>query len=86
VAGGRLSIARLLEIEGADLLPVDLLAPVDPALVALLSDRAVHDLGGSPVAVVGLQTLRALKRLRRSPQDVADLEALGPEESSEGAR
>ena len=86
VAGGRLRIVRLLKFEGGDLLPLDLLAPVDPALAPLLSDRVVHDLGGRPVAVVGLGSLRALKRLRRSPQDMVDLEALGPEEPSEGAR
>ena len=85
VAGGRLRIARLLKFEGEDLLPVDLLVPVDPALVPLLSDRVIRDLGGRPVAVVGLRSLRALKRLRRSPQDVADLEALGPDEPSVGA-
>jgi hypothetical protein len=86
VAGGRLRIVRLLKFEDGDLLPLDLLAPVDPALAPLLSDRVVHDLGGRPVSVVGLGSLRALKRLRRSPQDLVDLEALGPEEPSEGAR
>jgi hypothetical protein len=85
VADGRLRIIRLLKFAGDDLLPLDLLAPVDPALAPLLSDRVVHDLGGRPVAVVGLRSLRVLKRLRRSAQDLADLEALGPEESSEGA-
>ena len=86
VADGRLRIVRLLKFEGEDLLPLDLLSPVDPALAPLLSDRVVHDLGGRPVAVVGLGSLRALKRLRRSPQDMVDLEALGPEEPFEGAR
>ena len=85
VAGGRLRIARVLKVDGADLLPVDLLAPVDPALMPLLADRVVHDVGGRPVAVVGLASLRVLKRLRRSPQDMADLDALGPEESAGGS-
>ena len=52
----------------------------DPALAALLTDRVSLALEGHPVWVVGLGTLRTLKRLRGSPLDRADLEALGPDE------
>jgi len=80
VAAGRLEIQRLTKIDGADLLPLDLLMPNDPALAALLTDRTSLTLEGHPVWVVGLDALRTLKRLRGSALDRADLEALGPEE------
>ena len=80
VAAGRLEIQRLTKIDGADLLPLDLLMPNDPALAALLTDRTSLTLEGHPVWVVGLGALRTLKRLRGSALDRADLEALGPEE------
>ncbi len=79
VAAGRMEIRRLTKIDGADLLPLDLLTPVDPALVALLMDRVSREIEGGQVWVVGLVALRALKRLRGSALDRADLEALGPE-------
>lgn len=79
VAGGRLEIQRLNKIEAADLLPLDLLMPTDPALMALLADRQSVTVEGRPVWVVGLAALRTLKRLRGSTLDQADLEALGPE-------
>lgn len=80
VAGGRLEIQRLTKIDGADLLPLDLLMAVDPTLAALLTDRVSLALEGRPVWVVGLGALRTLKQLRGSALDRADLEALGPEE------
>jgi len=80
VAAGKLQIQRLTKINGADLLPLDLLMPNDPALAALLTDRTSLTLEGHPVWVVGLGALRTLKRLRGSALDRADLEALGPEE------
>ena len=79
VADGRLEIQRLTKIAGADLLPLDLLIPVDPELVSLLDDRSMMDVGGRRTCVVGLRGLRALKQLRGSALDRADLEALGPE-------
>ena len=79
VAGGRLEIQRLTKIEGTDLLPLDLLIPTDPALTALIADRASLTLEGQQVQVIGLAALRTLKRLRGSALDRADLEALGPE-------
>ena len=80
VAGGRLEIQRLTKIDGADLLPLDLLTLTDPELVALASDRESMALQEGRIWVVGLRALRTLKRLRGSALDRADLEALGPED------
>ena len=80
VAGGRLEIQRLIRIEGRDLLPLDLLVPIDPALAELASrDRVSVPWERRQIWIVGLASLRTLKRLRGSAQDRADLEALGPE-------
>ena len=79
VAGGRLTIQRLIRIDGPDVLPVDLLLPRDPDLGQLLSDRRRLEWEGRWIAVVSAAGLRTLKRLRGSTQDLADLEALGPE-------
>ena len=79
VAGGRLGIQRLIKIDGSDLVPVDLLLPNDPALAALLAGRETVPWEGGRLSIVSLPGLRALKRLRGSAQDLADLEALGPE-------
>ena len=79
VAGGRLAIQRVVKISGSDLLPVDFLTPVDPLLSPLLQDRSPVEVEGRQLWVVGIKSLRELKRLRGSTQDQADLEALGPE-------
>jgi hypothetical protein len=79
VAQGRLEIQRLIRIEGRDLLPLDLLVAVDPTLDQLTMDRVSMPWEGRQIVVVGLASLRALKRLRGSAQDRADLEALGPD-------
>jgi hypothetical protein len=79
VAGGRMQIQRLIKIDGSDLLPVDLPLPGDAELYGVLSDRRRVDWEGRPLSVVSPAGLRSLKRLRGSAQDVADLEALGPE-------
>lgn len=79
VAGGRLEIQRLTKIEGTELLPLDLLLPADPEIAALLDDRGTVEIGGRPTSIIGRRALRALKRLRGSTRDRADLEALGPE-------
>lgn len=81
VAEGRLEIQRLIKVDGADLLPLDLLMPLDASLAGLLDDRQDHVLESQRLQVVGLRALRALKRLRNSALDRADLEALGPDES-----
>lgn len=80
VAEGRMEIQRLIKIDGADLLPLDLLMPVDPDLVAGLTDRTSVTVEERAIWVVSLQALRTLKRLRGSTLDRADLEALGPDE------
>ena len=79
VAGGRLTIQRLIKIEGSDLLPVDLLVPNDSDLGQVLTDRRGIEWEGLAISVVSATGLRRLKRLRGSAQDLADLEALGPE-------
>lgn len=78
-AGGRLAIQRFIKIEGTDLLPLDFLLPIDPALSYVLADRVSLEVEGGALWVVGIKSLRDLKRLRGSMQDRADLEALGEE-------
>ena len=79
VARGRLRIQRLIKTEGTDLVPVDLLMPMDRDLARLLDDVSVVDWRGESASVVTVAGLRVLKQLRGSAQDRADLEALGPE-------
>ncbi len=79
VSGGRLEIQRMIKIEGRDLLPIDFLMPGDPMLQPVLADRVSVEWEGRRIWIVGLRSLRELKRLRGSAQDRADLEALGPE-------
>ena len=79
VAGGRMDIQRLIKIDGTDLLPLDLLLPQDTELVEILAARTEMSWEGRRLWIVTLPGLRSLKRLRGSPQDRADLEALGPD-------
>jgi hypothetical protein len=79
VAARRLEIQRLIKVDGMDLVPVDLLVPNDATLAALLTDRNTIAWEDERLSIVSLAGLRALKQLRGSAQDVADLEALGPE-------
>ena len=81
VAGGRMDIQRLIKIDGADLLPLDLLLPLDMELADILAARTQVTWGGTALWIVTIPGLRSLKRLRDSAQDRADLEALGPESS-----
>ncbi len=78
VASGRLQIQRLIRIEGPDLLALDLLTAHDPSLAHLLADRRAIEWEGRPIWIVGIESLREMKRLRGSTRDRADLEALGP--------
>lgn len=80
LAGDRIEIQRVVKIEGSDLLPLDLLMVLDPALLSAVADRTERTLEGQRVSIVGLRALRALKRLRNSTLDRADLEALGPDD------
>ena len=79
VAGGRMDIQRLVKIDGTDLLPLDLLLPLDTELAGILATRTEVTWEGTALWVVTIPGLRSLKRLRNSAQDRADLEALGPE-------
>jgi len=79
VAQAQLRIQRLTKIAGSDLLPLDLLLADSPLLEGILETRQRLDWGAQHLWVVSVEGLRALKRLRASPQDLADLEALGPE-------
>ena len=81
VAGGRLDIQQLIKIEGADVLPLDLLLPRDQELAGILAARTHVTWEGTALWIVTLPGLRSLKRLRDSAQDRADLEALGPKSS-----
>ena len=71
---------RLIKIDGSDVLPVDLLLPLEPHLVQILAGRVEIPWEGTRLSIVSVTGLRTLKRLRGSAQDLADLEALGPEE------
>jgi CheY-like chemotaxis protein len=79
VADGRLEIQRLIKIDGRDLLPLDLMLPRDPELMNTLAARTEIVWQGTRLAIVTVDGLRRLKRLRDSAQDRADLEALGPD-------
>ena len=79
LAEGRFRIQRLTKVAGSDLLPLDLLLADSSPLEEALRTRQRLDWGAQHVWVVSIESLRALKRLRGSPQDLADLETLGPE-------
>jgi hypothetical protein len=66
VAGGRLSIQRLIRIDGSDVLPVDLLLPPDPELGRVLSEHRRLTWEGQSLSVVSAAGLRTLKRLHGS--------------------
>ena len=83
VGAGRIRVHRVTRLEGAALLSVDFLVPQSADLLWLLDDRVRATTAGTDLWVIGLRGLRALKRLRGSAQDLADLEALGPAEGEE---
>ena len=83
VGGDRIRIHRVTRLEGPALLSVDFMVPQSPDLMWLLNDRVHTTADGLDLWVMGLRGLRALKRLRGSAQDLADLEALGPEEETQ---
>ena len=78
VAQGKLRIQRLTKVAGSDLLALDLLLADSSPLEEALRTRQRLDWGAQHLWIVSIDSLRALKRLRASPQDLADLEALGP--------
>jgi hypothetical protein len=83
VATGRIRIHRVTRLEGDALLSVDFMIPQGSELLWLLQDRTRATTGGMDLWVIGLRGLGTLKRLRGSAQDLADLEALGPEEGED---
>jgi aminoglycoside-2''-adenylyltransferase len=80
LARGRLRIQRLLKVEGEDMMLLDLLLADDAELVGMLERRVALGSAGQRMWVAALPDLRTLKRLRGSPQDLADLDALRGED------
>ena len=75
-AQGRLAIRRFTRLAGAQFLMVDVLLPQDPALADILVRRERVS-AAQPLWIAPLDGLIALKRLRGSAQDLADIVALG---------
>ncbi len=76
-AGGRLAIRRLTKLAGSEFLVIDVLLPrADPDLEAILSRRQLIEAQSQRLWIAPLDGLIALKRLRSSPQDLADIAAL----------
>ena len=76
VAEGRVEIHRLVKIDGADLLPLDLLIIIDPELGDAVHGRAERVIEGQRLSIVSVDALVVLKRLRNSNRDLGDLDAL----------
>lgn len=78
---GAVPIHRASKIDtDGEVLMVDLLV-VTPATVNAWDSRQTHEWSGRPLTVVSREGLIALKRLRSSPQDLADIAALRKRES-----
>jgi hypothetical protein len=75
-AGGRLEIDRFIKLDGHDVLPVDLIVPIDPALAELFSGRTRVKWADGELYLAGLAALRALCHLRGNAEDRAELETL----------
>jgi hypothetical protein len=75
-ASGRLEIDRFIKLDGLDVLPVDLIVPIDPTLTELFSDRTLVRWGDGELYLAGLAALRALCHLRGNADDRAELETL----------
>ena len=75
--GGAVPIHGVTKIDAADgdTLMLDLLV-VTPQTEQAWTSREMHDWSGRPIAVVSRDGLIALKRLRSSAQDLADIAAL----------
>ena len=76
VANGRIEIQRLVKIDGADLLPLDLMVIVDPGLRDAVQGRTEKVIEDQRLSVVSVDALVVLKRLRNSNRDLGDLDAL----------
>jgi hypothetical protein len=77
LARGRLELHRLTKLAGDDFMVVDLLLASDADLADMLTRRVPVGEGENRLWLVPLDGLMQLKRLRGSPQDLADLAALG---------
>lgn len=75
-AQGRLEIRRFTKLAGAQFLIIDALLPHDAALADILARRQRVS-AAAPLWIAPLDGLIALKRLRGSAQDLADIVALG---------
>ncbi len=76
VANGRIEIQRLVKIDGADRLPLDLMIIVDPGLRDAVQGRTEKVIEDQRLSVVSVDALVVLKRLRNSNRDLGDLDAL----------
>jgi hypothetical protein len=80
-AGGRITIRRFTKLSGTEFLALDVLLPRDPALQQILSRRQVAGGEANRLWIAPVDGLIELKRLRGSPQDLADIAALTGAES-----
>jgi hypothetical protein len=76
VAGGRLRIQRFLKTVDDEVVLIDALLAREPEHTGMLERRVRLESGNGRLWVVAREDLRALKQLRGSPQDLADLAAL----------
>jgi hypothetical protein len=76
VAAGRIEICRLVKVDAADLLPLDLLIIVDPELREAVQGRTEKVIENQRLSIVSVDALVVLKRLRNSNRDLGDLDAL----------
>ncbi len=83
-AGGRISIHCLTKLAGEDFVVLDLLLASDAVLADILAQRSQIASDRGTLWVVQPDGLRALKRMRHSPQDQADIAALDACEADPG--
>jgi len=85
-ANGAIEIRRVSKIDSADgeLLSLDLLL-VTPEIIEMWDSRVEGEWEGGKLSVVSASGLIALKRLRGSLQDLADIDALTGEGSNEAS-
>lgn len=77
-ANGAVEIRRVskIDLEDGELLSLDLLL-VTPEILPAWESRVIAEWEGGKLSVVSVSGLIALKQLRKSSQDLADIEALG---------
>ncbi len=73
---GKVEIRRLTKLAGGDFIVLDLLLAKADELKQILVMRVAVDLEGQKLWLAPVEGLKALKRLRGSPQDLADIAAL----------